>query len=71
MHVCWLSLAIQLATAPNPNSGTVFSHPAGWISSSDIIRIRSLLKAGLEPWSSAAGRLMRDPTLSTNYNPKR
>ena len=46
-----------------------FSHPAGWHTRSDIVRIRSLVASGREPWKSAADLLLNDTSLTSSYQP--
>eukprot|EP00039_Didymoeca_costata_P012626 m.182734 g.182734 ORF g.182734 m.182734 type:complete len:400 (+) comp15535_c0_seq1:161-1360(+) len=50
--------------------GSTFNHPAGWISKSDIKRIRSLVASNKEPWASAYSQLMNDTSLNAKYAPK-
>ena len=59
----YLCFAVGLAV------GSSFTHPAGWHTSTDISRVRSLIASGKEPWKSAAELLMNDTSLTTNYQP--
>lgn len=44
-------------------------HPAGWHTSADVARVRSLIASGREPWQAAYRMLMNDTSLSKSYTP--
>ena len=52
-----------------PPTTTTFSHPAGWHTAADIVRVRSLIASGKEPWRSAAQLLLNDTSLTAAYVP--
>ena len=54
---------------PPPPPVTPFSHPAGWHTAADIVRVRSLIASGKEPWRSAAQLLLNDTSLTAAYAP--
>ena len=44
-------------------------HPAGWHTETDIIRVRSLIASGKEPWHTAYKVLMNDTSLPPDFQP--
>jgi hypothetical protein len=54
---------------PSSVHATAFSHPAGWHTAADIVRVRSFLASGKEPWCSAAQLLLNDTSLAADYSP--
>ena len=62
-----------IVAASVPVAGTaqrIFSHPGGMLSDSDVVRIRTHVEAGDEPWASGWKALQADALAQSTYTAK-
>jgi hypothetical protein len=69
LMVVSFAAAADATGATTSNRGTALSHPAGWHTVSDVLRIRAQISSGAEPWATAFKTFMNDTSLTLEYKP--
>ena len=69
LMVVSFAAAADATGATTSDRGTALSHPAGWHTVSDVLRIRAQISSGAEPWATAFKTFMNDTSLTLEYKP--